>query len=635
MSIMAQCCGMVLLLIIFCFYGQQKNIRLHTRNAFLWAMWVIFANVTLDILSVLVIRYMNELPFGLVVFISKLYLVTLPFVSLSALLYVCTDLSDSNRKGYRRFSLGFEGIAAVGALVIFLLPINFFRDEYNVVLYTDGPSVLATYIFAVFFLIVTLAIMLRQKNKINPRRRWAVLLWMFFWTGAALIQFFNGELLLVGFGASVGMVLLYLMLENPETNLDRMTGLFNQGTLMQYMRQRYGSGEKFSGVMLVYAHSVYDQISTETERRVAVELAVFLSEIPGALVFKNSTDELVMLFEETCQAEDAMKAIRGRFEKGWGDSSIYLSEEFYYLPDSDIADGAEEIMSLFRYARLNQIEFAEHHCVRIDETLFGEMHEEKRVERLIADAMEQDRVEVFYQPIYSTKERRFTSAEALVRIRDEEGKIVPPGVFVDVAEKNGMILPLGQIIFEQVCRFVRDHDLQQLGIHYIESNLSVVQCAYERLAETYIGIMKKYDTQPSTVNLEITESASLSEKRVLLENMKRLMDYGVSFSLDDFGTGQSNLNYIIDMPVDIVKFDHGMTQAYFSDDKARYVMDAAMHMIHGMGLSIVSEGVETKEQYEEMERLGISYIQGYYFSKPLPEDEFLAFLKKNNRKYAS
>lgn len=292
-------------------------------------------------------------------------------------------------------------------------------------------------------------------------------------------------------------------------------------------------------------------------------------------------------------------------------------------------------MSLFRYARLNQIEFAEQHCVRIDETLFGEMHEEKRVERLIADAMEQDRVEVFYQPIYSTKERRFTSAEALVRIRDEEGKIVPPGVFVDVAEKNGMILPLGQIIFEQVCRFVRDHDLQQLGIHYIESNLSVVQCAYERLAETYIGIMKKYDTQPSTVNLEITESASLSEKRVLLENMKRLMDYGVSFSLDDFGTGQSNLNYIIEMPVDIVKFDHGMTQAYFSDDKARYVMDAAMHMIHGMGLSIVSEGVETKEQYEEMERLGISYIQGYYFSKPLPEDEFLAFLKKNNRKYAS
>ena len=106
--------------------------------------------------------------------------------------------------------------------------------------------------------------------------------------------------------------------------------------------------------------------------------------------------------------------------------------------------------------------------------------------------------------------------------------------------------------------------------------------------------------------------------------MNILLDYGVSFSLDDFGTGQSNLNYIVDMPVSIVKFDRSMTQAYFENDKARY---AAMHMIHGMKLEIVSEGIETKEAFETMERLNIGYIQGYYFSKPLPQKEYLEFLK--------
>jgi len=139
--------------------------------------------------------------------------------------------------------------------------------------------------------------------------------------------------------------------------------------------------------------------------------------------------------------------------------------------------------------------------------------------------------------------------------------------------------------------------------------------------------MKKYGIDPAFINLEITESASLSAKNILLENMKTLMGYGVEFSLDDFGTGQSNLNYIVDMPVNIVKFDREMSQAFFQDEKAKYVMNAAMQMIHGMKLKIVSEGIETEDQYLAMEELSIDYIQGYYFSKPLPEAAFLAFLQ--------
>ncbi len=135
---------------------------------------------------------------------------------------------------------------------------------------------------------------------------------------------------------------------------------------------------------------------------------------------------------------------------------------------------------------------------------------------------------------------------------------------------------------------------------------------------------------PDCINLEITESASMSAKKTLLGNMRRLREYGVHFSLDDFGTGQSNLNYIVEMPVDIVKFDREMSQAFFRDEKAQYVMNAAMQMIQGMQLKIVSEGIEDKQQYLEMEKLGIDYIQGYYFSKPLPEKEFLEFLHKNN-----
>lgn len=255
------------------------------------------------------------------------------------------------------------------------------------------------------------------------------------------------------------------------------------------------------------------------------------------------------------------------------------------------------------------------------------------MEQMLEEAMKEDRIEVFYQPIYSTREKRFVSAEALVRMRDRDGRLVPPGSFISVAEANGKILPLGEIVFEKVCRFFTRESLEQYGLHYIEVNLSVVQCGYSELAEDYIGIMEKYQIDPHYINLEITESASMAAKKTLLENMRRLMEYGVYFSLDDFGTGQSNLNYIVDMPVNIVKFDREMSQAFFRDDKAKYVMNAAMQMIHGMKLKIVSEGIETKDQYLAMEELDIDYIQGYYFSKPLPEAEFLAFLQENDKEF--
>lgn len=173
---------------------------------------------------------------------------------------------------------------------------------------------------------------------------------------------------------------------------------------------------------------------------------------------------------------------------------------------------------------------------------------------------------------------------------------------------------------------IKEQHIEEYGIEYVEINLSMVQCSDEKLAERYIRIMEEYNINPKFINLEITESATVEMKKTLLANMKKLIQYGITFSLDDFGTGQSNLNYIVEMPVQIVKFDREMTKSYFESHKGRFVMNAAMHMIQGMKLHIVSEGIETKEQLETMEELGIEYIQGFYFSKPLPLLEFIEFI---------
>ena len=213
-----------------------------------------------------------------------------------------------------------------------------------------------------------------------------------------------------------------------------------------------------------------------------------------------------------------------------------------------------------------------------------------------------------------------------MRIRKEDGTLLMPGEFIEVAEKRGSILQLGAEVFEGVCTFIEEHNMENMGLHYIEVNLSAIQCGYKNLAQDLIDTMKRHHVDPHYINLEITESASIGSEKTFLDNLYSLKRYGVSFSLDDFGTGQSNLNYIVAMPVDIVKFDRGMTLSYFQNAKAKYVMDAAMMMIKGMNLEIVSEGIENEEQLKIMEALGIQYIQGYYFSKPLPKDKFVEFV---------
>ncbi|MBQ8547077.1 MAG: EAL domain-containing protein [Lachnospiraceae bacterium] len=630
MNIYTQCCGILLLLVLVWLYRHQKRLHLNTGKAFLLALTVALCSLVLDALSVVMISNMDSLPLFFVNFSCKTYLSSQVAVALCTVCYICTDIYTKRIQYYKVVNLN-VALSFAAILLIYILPISIYNDPVKGEIYTYGPSVMVAYISAVFYLISNLVLLVRKKNVIRLSRRKAMMFWMLIWIGGALIQFFHNEILIVGFASSIGIMVLYIKLENPEVNLDRQTGLFNQTALTRYVRQLSYRSHHFSLVLLVLEHSFYKNISKdskETETAAEMEMIDYLSVVPGAMVFKTAGDEIMLLFENERKAEESLAVLRKRFERGWGkDESVFQRPFWIHLPDSSVMRDVKDVSHLIKHVRQNSKELIENGYLRIDKAIAEEMYRTREMESIIFNAIEQNWITVYYQPIYSTEEDRFTSAEALVRITDEDGRVVPPYDFVWVAERNGMMLRLGEIIFEKVCQFIRDSKPEQYGIEYIEVNLSAIQCAYERFADNYIAIMEKYGVRPEFINLEITETATMGAKKIALENMRKLIEYGVSFSLDDFGTGQSNLNYIVEMPVKIVKFDRTMINAYFENGKAKYVMDAAMHMIHGMGLEIVSEGIETKEMYDTMCSLGISYIQGYYFSRPIPEQDFLEFLK--------
>lgn len=627
MNIIAQCCGIVIMIVLLFFYQGKRRLKLNTSLLYRFTWNIVGVSLILDIVSLIGITYADSLPMILVDIICKAYLWSIVMEALGAMMYVCVDVYKS-KSMEKRWMIGSIVVAAICTGIIFCLPIHIYNNNHR--MYTYGPSVIATYLLAASVLIVIICLVGKYRAEINPHRKRGVTIWWLLWMIAAIIQFFNNQLLLVSFASVVGMLIIFISMENPDTNLDKDTGLFNLNGLFSYMRQLQGMGEDVSVLCVRYDNNRNGSMSYDIEKALMMEIVNFMYETPNSIVFRSSATEFILIFEHQEDSKAAIARIEDRFERPWGDIEFRMfTIEWALIETTEHIERAEDILPLFQYVRQNRSSLGTDAGVIIDKELISKIYEERDMENEIVEALGEDRVEVFYQPIYSVKGKGFSTAEALVRIRDAEGDLIPPGRFIEVAEKRGLIIKLGERVFESVCKFIVDENPLQYGIEYIEVNLSIVQCGYEKLADDFIRIMEKYKVDPKHIVLEITESASIKRKKILLENMRKLKEKGVRFALDDFGTGQSNLNYIVEMPVDVVKFDSTMTNAYFEDDKAKYVMDAAMQMIQGMDLEIVSEGIEQHNQYHEMKKLGIDYVQGFYFSKPIGAEEFMNLLREN------
>ena len=246
---------------------------------------------------------------------------------------------------------------------------------------------------------------------------------------------------------------------------------------------------------------------------------------------------------------------------------------------------------------------------------------------ILSRALANRSFDVFYQPIYSIKERRFVSAEALVRLRDKKYGYVSPDLFIPAAEKNGAIYQIGEFVFEEVCKFLKSPEFSELGLDCVEINLSVAQCMQPDLAKHLIQIAKKHDVNPRLINLEITETAVENSREVMLNNLKELEAAGFRLSLDDYGIGYSNIQRIATLPLDIVKLDKTFVDRV-QQDNMQIILSNTIRMLKDLNLQIVVEGVETAEQLEYISGLHCDYIQGFYFSRPLPKKEFTSFIEK-------
>ncbi|WP_167511299.1 EAL domain-containing protein [Pseudobutyrivibrio xylanivorans] len=636
MNIDTQICGLILIAMLIYFYKKQPVMGLSSERKFQQTLYVILGCVILDIASCYFIVNSKRFSDFVVYAVCKLYLVSLHCVAFAALGYAVSDVFENyGTKNEKFIGVCLQAFCVIGLLVTVYLPVYYYYDGQK--LYSYGPSAIATYVFVAIYILLVFTSTIVLKRHLIQKKSTALIFWMGIWTLSAIIQFFNPKLLLVSFAACLGGLIIYFELENPQSSISRKTGHFSSAVIREYLDYLYQNNKHFSAMMISFKTIADSAEENQMLRKTIEMLSEYLFSVDNAKVFDTAEGYFLLVFESPDFLESTKFQIFTYFQKmeynSDIDNAIALLRPYYtIIPDSTVADNSDEFMSLLATFIPTDYNLMAGNEIVVTPDLMLDVRRQKQVEKLVIDAIEQDRVEVHYQPIYDISTETFTCAEALVRIKLLDETYLLPNEFIPIIELTGRIIPLSDTVYRKTLSFIKSYHVERIGVKHIDLNLSVKQGESPIFTSKLLQMLEDYKIDPKLINLEITETNSLRSKESLYKNMQKLEAHGLSFSLDDFGSGSSNLNYIVDMPVNIVKLDKHLSEEYYDNKKAQAIVTAVIEMAHSMGIKIIAEGIETAEEFNTMKTLGVDYIQGFYFSKPLPEREFLKFMQEHNLK---
>lgn len=244
------------------------------------------------------------------------------------------------------------------------------------------------------------------------------------------------------------------------------------------------------------------------------------------------------------------------------------------------------------------------------------------ISNIFIRACENDGILVYLQPKYSVSEGSVVGAEALVRVEDGKGGILPPAAFVPVLEATGMVGKLDQIMLEKVFKLQRKWIDAGYKPCPISVNLSRVGLVKSGFVDMVLELQKKYDVPSSLIEVEVLESTVIDAVEAIVYTINRLREEGFKVSVDDFGSGYSSLNQIASIPADIIKIDRVFANPGLSTERGRNVVKALIRMLNDIDYKVVFEGIETENEKDLVYSYGCDVIQGYYYSKPMPVDDF-------------
>lgn len=638
-------CAVILMAVLLFSVISRKMTSGLVNHIFLALIGINLLSAAFDIWAVIMDRSVDPTVYDMTQrYLShSLYLLFHNIAAFVYFLYIIGITDTWHKIRYKRLSAGIVGGAYLILTVLLAATpftgIMFTFDESG--RYIRGTLFPLLYVYAFSVMLGGALWLIKFRRLLDRTKFYALLMMYLFGALTIIIQFLNPGLLLEMFGAAISLLYITIIVHKPEDRIDPVTQLIKYEAYAVDMKKKFANDHHVTSIITNISNfgtlnSIlgYDGMNSllKTIADTLVEINRDLKAHGELYYLDRGRFRFVLDTEKKELVNAAAKRINSFLKHGMNVNGMELNLVTYVCitrcPE-DVPDF--KTLMLFGNDIHNRTPYT-------GQVLQASVIAEKypfglgnRLNEIIDRAIAERRFMVYYQPIYSTTEKRFTSAEALLRLKDEKYGFIPPDLLIAAAEQSGAIHKIGDIVIEEVCRFIAGDEFEKLGLDYIEINLSVVQCMSHDLTDKILKTVQKYGVSPEKINLEITETAEDYAQNIMTENIERLHRTGFSFSLDDYGTGYSNITRVSSLPLKIVKLDKSFVNP--SDNPRMWiVLQSTVKMLKSMNLDIVVEGVESKENVKKFSELRCDYIQGYYFSKPIPAEEFVKFILKNLKK---
>ncbi len=421
-----------------------------------------------------------------------------------------------------------------------------------------------------------------------------------------------------------------------EVTYDALTGLRDWGAFFQDVKKSVAEGRRshIVFVQLLQLKRINRKYNIHIGDRLLAVIAGYLEKLDERYTaYRTNNSRFMMIGPECTQdgADELLGRIRTRFQENWDIDYDGKTHEvqakaclihFFLEPrdtELDLLDKINHAVSVFRTKERKGILF-------FNEELNEDMLHKRYVLNEVRYAVDYKTFRVFYQPIYDCNEKRFVSAESLIRLYGRDGTFLSPGEFIPMAEENGLIDGISWIMLEKVCEFLGEHP--DLPIDAISVNMTGQQIVDPTFSGRIEENLVKYGVDGSRLRIEITERTVLDDFAEVRRVMEYLAEKGIQFYLDDFGTGYSNLASMLSLPFEVIKFDQSLVRMMEDTDKGQRTIGLLADIMHENNYSIVAEGIETVGQVQNACERNLDRIQGYYYARPMPGEELVEFLKK-------
>jgi len=423
------------------------------------------------------------------------------------------------------------------------------------------------------------------------------------------------------------------------TQYDSLTGLPNRQQLQQQLDNILGEAGRLQRRVAVLCLGLDDfkglneQFSYQSGDRLLAALADRLRGLSGRVgaLARLAGDQFVLVlfgFEQPYEAAELAQMVLDDLERPvtLDDQKIRLRATIgvtLYPEDGDstekLLQKAEQTMTLAKNRSRNRYQF---YVASVD----SEIRARRELQNDLAEAIKRNEFHLVYQPQIDYRLKRITGVEALLRWSHPSGKMVPPDVFIPLAEQNGSILGIGEWVLDEACRQLSCWHEQGFTDLRMAVNLSTIQLHHVALPDMISNLLNVHRLPPETLELEVTETGLMEDIVAAAHNLHRLRRSGALIAIDDFGTGYSSLSYLKSLPLDKIKIDKSFVRDMADDEGDTTIVRAIIQLGKSLGMLVIAEGVETADQERYLIEEGCNEGQGYYYSKPLPATELTALL---------